>query len=291
MDNVYRDKFYHIRKNISEFVDDDIIADKIILYDLYSSIYSCFNEMKADAGFGGLKEYVEDVIKVLIDKIGLQNQHFKRTWENFWNDNDEYHEFYDKYNLPHNMRLSDIGTVWLRIIDNMENLNINDKTISFSKLLDFIVWTDSFYYVFAYQYWDKNPMSVKLEESRVSKLNYYDYRELKTYVDKIEHKSIEEQINCLNRQYLISNFDYLYPDKEALWIDMIKKGVSIPESMKIVKHISKGSGLETSMKVKLSNAGYDKNIINDMDTCKHLKSRSNAVTKLLYTKDLIGGAR
>lgn len=289
MNSVYRDKFYQIRKNISEFVGDGIIADKFILYDLYSYIYSCFNEPEADENSGAFKEYIEDVIKTLIDKIGLSNLHYERTWENFWSYNEKFHEVYEKYNLPYNMRLSDIGTLWLRIIDHMENLNNEDKARSFSKILDYIVWTNSFYYVFAYQYWDRNPMNIKMEESIVSKLNYYDYQELKTYVDKMEDKSIEEQINCLNRQYLINNFDYLYPDQETLWIDMIEKGISITESMKIVKHVSKGRGLETYMKDKLFNAGYDETKIKAMDACEYLKSRSHAVTKLLYTKDLLGG--
>ena len=281
MDTVCRDKFYRIRKNISEFVGDDNIADELILYNLYSSVYSCFNEPESEENTGAFKEYIEDIIKMLIDKIGLPYLYYESTWENFWSDNEKFHEFYEKYNIPHNMRLSEIGTRWLRIIDNMENFSIDDKVKSFSKILDYIVWTDSFYYVFAYQYWNKNPINAELEESSVSKLNYYDYRELKTYVDKIRDKSIEEQVNCLSRQYLVFDFDYRYPDKETLWIDLIKKGISITESMKIVKHISQGKVLQTYMKDKLSNAGYDEKIIKEMDACEYLKSRSHAVTKFL----------
>ena len=289
MDTVYRNKFHQIRKDISEFVGDETIADEIILYNLYSCVYSCFNEPESEENTGAFKEYIENIIKTLIDKIGLSNLYYERTWENFWSDNDKFYEFYEKYNLPHNMRLSDIGTLWLRIIDDMESFNNDDKTKIFSKILDYIVWTDSFYYIFAYQYWNKNPMNMDLEESRVSKLNYYDYRELKTYVDKIGHKLIDEQIKCLSRQYLECDFDYRYPDKETLWIDLIKKGISITESMKIVKHISQGKGLQTYMKDKLSNAGYDEKIIKEMDACEYLKSRSHAVIKFLYTKDLLGG--
>ena len=127
MNSVYRNKFHQIRKDISEFVGGETIADEIILYNLYSYIYSCFNEPEADENSGAFKEYIEDVIKTLIDKIGLSNLHYERTWENFWSYNENFHEFYEKYNLPYNMRLSEIGILWLRIIDNMENLNNEDK--------------------------------------------------------------------------------------------------------------------------------------------------------------------
>jgi heterodisulfide reductase subunit B len=120
-------------------------------------------------------------------------------------------------------------------------------------------------------------------------MQYYEYRELKTYIDKISGYELKEQMDRLVRQYCVSEFDYMYPDRETMWLDMIKRGLAIPEAMKIVKQVCRGCGLSDLMKSKLRNIGYKEEIINEMNECKYLKGRNVGLMKLLYVQNLVGG--
>jgi hypothetical protein len=289
MINKYIDTFQNIRKSIYDIVCDKDIADKIIQYDIYSNVFSCFKESGDSAGKIKLKEYIERILDSLFNDINASELFDKDIWMNFWNDNEEYRAFQEKYNLPYNMVIADVGTEWLGILDRMDDYDMTAKICCFEKLLDYLVWSNTFCYVYAYQYYETNWEDVRFEESRVSRMQYYEYRELKTYIDKISGYELKEQMDRLVRQYCVSEFDYMYPDRETMWLDMIKRGLAIPEAMKIVKQVCRGCGLSDLMKSKLRNIGYKEEIINEMNECKYLKGRNVGLMKLLYVQNLVGG--
>ena len=100
--------------------------------------------------------------------------------------------------------------------------------------------------------------------------------------------SVAEQMERLTRQYCVTEFDKKYPDRETLFLDMIERGIMIPEAVKMVKTIRRSDReLTGSMEERLRGAGYSEEEIVEMKKIKYLKSRNTAITKLLYIQELI----
>ena len=157
------DKFIQIREYVNDLVGDEEVACLFIKYDMYSAIYSCFNAKDNEEGQIELKKYMEKVIQSLINKFGLTKIYDEDSWLNFWNNTDEYNDFIKMYNLPYDMRIADMGIQWLRILDKLDDYKIEDKVSGVNKLLDYVIWSNSFYEIYAYQYWDNNSGNVRFE--------------------------------------------------------------------------------------------------------------------------------
>ena len=93
----------------------------------------------------------------------------------------------------------------------------------------------------------------------------------------------------MTRLYSDDEFDDIYPDRETLFLDFISRGISVPEALKMVKVIRCGRSdkLTDHMNELLVQAGYSGEIIQRIKAIRYLKSKSNAIIRLLYVTKLI----
>ena len=133
--------------------------------------------------------------------------------------------------------------------------------------------------VYAYQYHIDNYTGLRFVSERLTLLQYWEFRELETYVEKIRELELTEKIERLTRLYSDDEFDDIYPDTETLFLDFISRGISVPEALKMVKVIRCGRSdkLTDHMNELLVQAGYSGEIIQRIKAIRYLKSKSNAI--------------
>lgn len=288
MKKEYTTWFVEARNAMSRLMGDWKIADAIIQYNVFSNIWSCFHTAKDDGTLKKLENYLSEMIQRLFEDLRAGDMFDEKLWRLFLGNSLEYTSFLEEYNFPYNLSLKETGTVLLQRIDELAECGVDDRMQLMRPLANYYAWSDSFFWVYGYQYWSENPCPVEYEKERLSRLEYCEFREIENYIEKISYLSVEEQLEKLTRQYCATDFDKKYPDQETFFLDMVEHDILVPEALKIVKTVRRSDReLTNSMEEKLHNAGYTEEDICELKKIKYLKSRNTAITKLLYIQELI----
>ena len=280
--------FSEARNAMARLMGDSEIADRMLQYNTFASVWSCFETAKDAETLKRQEVYLGRLIRELFEQLGTGDMFRESLWRLFLENSPEYTSFLVEYNFPCNMTVREAGAVLLQKIDALAEWKAEERVELVRPLAAYYAWNDSFFWVFVYQYQRKYPGPVAYDESRLSRFEYCEFRELENYIEKISHMSVAEQMERLTRQYCVTEFDKKYPDRETLFLDMIERGIMIPEAVKMVKTIRRSDReLTGSMEERLRGAGYSEEEIVEMKKIKYLKSRNTAITKLLYIQELI----
>lgn len=289
-EELFMDKNYvawlgRARKTIVEIMGEQKMADAIIQYNIFSAVLSCFKEDEEEQE--SLRAYIEKLLKTLFLSLNIQDMYDEKLWMSFWGNTKDYKDFLEEFNFAYNLSLDDMGNKWLEKFEQMDEFDKSKKEELLKELSSYSTWNMAFFSVYSYQYWNANPCSHYFNIHRLSVLQYWEYREIENYVDKIKDLTLEEQIERLTRLYCVSEFDKQYPDRETLFLDMIEHNLTIAESLKMIKRIRTGRKLIDWMEDRLRKVGYEENVISEMNRCRYLKSRSSAITRLLYIQNIL----
>ena len=288
MKKEYTTWFTEARNAMVRLMGDSEIADAMIQHNVFSNIWSCFESAKDDKTLKQLEAYLGELVRGVFEQLGAGDMFDETLWRLFLEFSPEYNSFLEEYNFPHDLSLRGTGTVLLQKIDELAEWEVDDRVRLMRPLANYYAWNDSFFWVYGYQYWDKNPCPVKYDKNRLSRLEYCEFREIENYIEKISHLSMEEQLEKLTRQYCVTEFDEKYPDQETFFLDMVERGILVPEAIKIVKTVRRSDRELTGfMMDKLRNVGYAEEDICELKKKRYLKSRNTAITKLLYIQELI----
>ncbi len=288
MKKEYTTWFAEARDAMSLLMGDSKIADAMIQHNVFSSIWSCFETTKDDKTLKQLENYLSELMQGLFDQLRAGDMFDEKQWKVFLEYSTEYTSFLDEYNFPYNLSLRETGTVLLQKIDELAEMKVNDRMRLMRPLANYYAWNDSFFWVYGYQYWNKNPCPVRYEKDRLSRFEYCEFRMIENYIEKISGLSVEEKIEKLTRQFCATEFDEKFPDQETFFLDMVGRGILVPEAIKILKTVRRSNReLTDSMEKKLRNAGYVEADIYELKKVKYLKSRNTAITMLLYVQELL----
>ena len=141
--------------------------------------------------------------------------------------------------------------------------------------------------IFTYQYLIQNPDCGEFVAERLSVLQYWEYREIENYLDKINNLSLEEQILKISRRYCETEFDKRFSDRESLYMELLDRELPISEAYVITNRVRKGRGLTDITYEKLVNMGYERKLLEEVNAIKYLKSRRNAIVSFLFVKELV----
>ena len=276
--------FTNAQTLFKEYIDSDDIADELLHYEIFSAIWSCVK----DDNETGMKERVKEIILALLKSVEVADFFKEKFWDEFWDNSQEYQKFMEIYHFPDESFVNNVGTHWLRIIDKIDSKEDTYLRIDFSKkIIEYRLWIMTYCTIFTYQYLNNNSDCGRFVVERLSILQYWEYRELENYLEKISDRSLEEQIMSLTKLYCVTDFDRYFPDRESLYMDLIDKGLSISEAFVITNRVRKGRGLTTGMREKLFDVGYSLETIEKINNIRYLKSRRNAVSRFLYIKELV----
>ena len=70
-------------------------------------------------------------------------------------------------------------------------------------------------------------------------------------------------------------------------MELLYRGLPISESFVITNRVRKGRGLTDIEYEKLGNMGYERELLEEVNTIKYLKSRRNAIVSFLFVKKLV----
>lgn len=276
--------FENIRAFFTKYIADSSIADELLHYELFSAVWSCIEDDEREEQ----KECVKEVIVALLRSLNANNFFREELWDAFYDNSVEYQNFIEVYHLPDERFLRDAGSFWLRTVDNVDNMEDNKVRLEFSKQAgEYCLWLMPYSTIFTYQYLIENPNCGKFVFERLSILQYWEYRETENYLEKINNLSLEEQLMKITRRYCETDFDKRFPDRESLYMELLEKGLPISEAFVITNRVRKGKGLTDAMYEKLKCIGYEKQILEEINAIRYLKSRRNAIVTVLYVRELI----
>ena len=276
--------FENTRDFFNECIGDSNITDELLSYEIYSAIWSCLKEDENEEQ----AKWVKAIIEALINSLEAEGFFKEELWEKFWNNSQEYQEFMGKYHLPDENFLRDVGTFWLRMVDKIDSTEDKNVRIEFSRQVgEYSLWLIPYCTIFTYQYLIQNPNCGEFAEERLTVLQYWEYREIECYMEKIGKRPIEEQIISISRRYCETEFDKMFPDCEGLYIELLDKGLPISEAFVITNRVQKGKGLTESLYNKLKDCGITKEVADQINNIRYLKSRRNAIVTFLYLKELV----
>ena len=126
-----------------------------------------------------------------------------------------------------------------------------------------------------------------LKNNLVKNINIGFITASQLYLDKINNLSLEEQILKISKRYCETEFDKHFSDRESLYMELLDRGLPISEAFVITNRVRKGSGLTDIAYEKLVNIGYERELLEEVNAIKYLKSRRNAIVSFLYVKELV----
>lgn len=275
--------FENTRMFFGEYMDSSI-ADELLHYEIFSAVWSCIEENENEEPNKQIKELIVALLRSL-EAVDF----FREELLNAFLDNSQrYQEFIEEYHLPDETFLRDVGSFWLRTVDKIDDAGDKAKRVDFSKkACEYCLWLMPYCTIFTYQYLIENPNCGKFVAERLSVLQYWEYREIENYLDKINHLSLEEQILKISRRYCETEFDIRFSDRESLYMELLDRGLPISESFVITNRVRKGRGLTDIAYEKLVNMGYERELLEEVNTIKYLKSRRNAIVSFLFVKELV----
>lgn len=276
--------FSNTRALFMEYIGDNDIADELLHYEIFSAVWSCIkDDEKADMGEKG-----KEIIIALLKSLEVVDFYREELWDEFWDNSPKYQKFMEIYHLPDERLIKEAGSFWLRTVDRIDGEEDKKLRMDFSnKVIEYRLWITTYCTTFTYQYLNDNPKCGKFVVERLSILQYWEYRELENYLEKISNRSLEEQILRLTRLYCETDFDKRFPDRESLYIDLLDKGLPISESFVITNRVRKGNGITKDMRERLLDIGYSEETIVEISNIRYLKSRRNAISRFLYIKELV----
>ena len=276
--------FEDTRKLFKEYIDDNSIADELLHYEIFSAVWSCVEE-NANAEQG---ERVKEVIVALLRTLEAVDFFREELWNKFWSNSQEYQKFMEEYHLPDETFLRDVGLFWLRTVDKIDSTEEKSIRLNFSeKVSEYCLWLMPYCTIFTYQYLIKNPNCGKFMCERISVLQYWEYRETENYLEKISNRSHEEQIMNITRRYCETDIEKRYPDRESLYMELLTKNLPISEAFVIMNRVRRGKGLTDAMHDRLIEMGYKRELLNEINAIRYLKSRRNAIVTFLFVIELI----
>ena len=271
---------------IKEAVGDEDISSRVIHFEMFRVIWSCFSESIDGVDTSA---FFRELIISLFESLNASEDLNMNLWEEFYKDSVSYNEFEKIYKFPQGWGLRESGSFWLKYADGLCDMTIEERVDIMNRLIKFYNWIGPYCTVYAYQYHIDNYTGLRFVSERLTLLQYWEFRELETYVEKIRELELTEKIERLTRLYSDDEFDDIYPDRETLFLDFISRGISVPEALKMVKVIRCGRSdkLTDHMNELLVQAGYSGEIIQRIKAIRYLKSKSNAIIRLLYVTKLI----
>lgn len=276
--------FENTRMFFGEYMDNSSIADELLHYEIFSAVWSCIEENENE---DRNKQMIELIVALLRSLEAVDFFREELLYE-FLNNSQKYQEFIAEYHLPDETFLRDVGSFWLRTVDKIDVAGDKVKRVDFSKkACEYCLWLMPYCTIFTYQYLIENPHCGEFVTERLSVLQYWEYREIENYLDKISNLSLEEQILKISRRYCETEFDKRFSDRESLYMELLDRELPISEAFVITNRVRKGRGVTDITYEKLLNMGYERKFLEEVNAIKYLKSRRNAIVSFLFVKELV----
>jgi hypothetical protein len=279
--------WYKEAKNIlNRVIEDEQTANAVLNYEIYSFVWSSLGV--EDEGLE-VYEFFRELLQDLYESLDAEADFDISLWKEFFYASQAYWDFQKIYRFPGGWKLRDAGTFWTKLADQLCDKTVDERVEIMRALTKFYNWIDSYCTVYSYQYSLGSPWKSQFVTARLTELQYDEYKELEAYIEKIKELDVEAKIEKLTRVYLYDEFDYIYPDRETLFLDFLRRGISVPEALKMVKLISCGKTNELTehMNGLLVSAGYTEETIQRIKAIHFLKSKRNAIVKLLFEIELV----
>lgn len=278
------DKSYYY---ITELAGDSNIAKSIIQYNIFNDLVSCYKDVRMTKDDFG--QYSKILLIELFSKLSDNIEFDEELWNSFYYESSGYKQFIEMYDLPSMPSINKMGSFWLKKIDQIEDCWSIEKKVYFVDILtNYCCWREAFTTTYAYQYFIDNMCCADIAVHRFCLLQYWEYKEIESFLDRINAYSVHEKIEALMRMYAEDKFDLQYPDRETLFIELVKNKLQIPEAFTIVHRVRRGLKLTENMKMKLCEIGYDAGFIDRLNQIHYLKSRKLSIMRLLHITNLKG---
>ena len=275
--------FENTRMFFREYMDSSI-ADELLHYEIFSAVWSCIEENESEEQ----NKRVKELIVALLRSLEAVDFFREELFNAFLDNSQKYQEFIEEYHLPDETFLRGVGAFWLRTVDKIDDAGDKMKRVDFSKkACEYCLWLMPYCTIFTFQYLIENPNCGKFVAERLSVLQHWECREIENYLDKINNLSLEEQILKISKRYCETEFDKHFSDRESLYMELLDRGLPISEAFVITNRVRKGSGLTDIAYEKLVNIGYERELLEEVNAIKYLKSRRNAIVSFLYVKELV----
>ena len=129
--------FENTRFFFNECIGDSNITDELLSYEIYSAIWSCIKEDENEEQ----AKWVKAIIVALINSLEAEGFFKEELWEKFWNNSQEYQDFMEKYHLPDENLLHNVGTFWLRMVDKIDSTDDKNVRMDFSRRVgEYSLW-------------------------------------------------------------------------------------------------------------------------------------------------------
>lgn len=286
MNSEYSIWYEDAKKNLQNIITKPEDLNTFLQYEICKVVGDCFE--KSD-DIMDENTYFAEMIKALMVSLDASTDYDVKLCNEFCSGSILYKNFEEKYSFMQGWSLKNTGNFWLKFVDQLEEKTIDERLDMVKKLIQFYNWMVSYCRVYAYQYMLSNPCCMRFKEDRVQLMQYWEYRELESYIENLKEYDVESKVDFLNRRDAVNIIDKNYPDRECLLLDFIGRGISAPEAMKMTKLIRCGRGdkLSEHMLERLYSADYSETLIEEMKQIRYLKSKSSVIMKLLFVSKLI----
>lgn len=284
MERKYTIWFNDTRNFIIQCVKNEEITDKILQYEIFDYVHSSFMLNNGYVQIEDIKEVVEAVLNSLCNKSIFKAE----LWDEYLSKTEHYTDFMKQYQLSHVMTENKIGSFWIEYINDLDMKKDESKRISFLEgLKPYYLWTSEYCMIFSWQYWIENYRTVPFYFDKIYPMQYWERKEIENHLNVIQDLSLEEQLKELIDYKDEIKYQNMFLDRESLCFEIIKRGVSIRDTIKIVEEVRKARYLTDEMIQVLKIAEVEEELINWLDLGRYIPTQKTSVVRMLSVTKLI----
>ena len=277
--------FSNVRAFLRKYINNEAVENKLILLEILAVVRDCLEDNENQ------KVFEEDIVRIviaLLHKLNVYDITEENVWNEIYNKSQYSKEILSLYHLPQSIQLIDFGTHWLKHIEQVEALNdINAREKIIQDFWDYYLWFGPFCKIFTYQFLIENPGCGTFDKQKLILIQYWNYREIDSFLQTWKGKTNDNKLMLLSQLHGATAFEKEYPDRESLFLDLIKKGQTMPDALAVVNRVRKGKGLTSIMEQNLLSIGLEQESIRQIEQVRYLKSRRNVAEQFLYVQKII----